>query len=96
MLIGEPGVGKTAIAEGLAMRIVAGERVGVGGLVELSGRYMDSTMVVGEGRDLGENRCLSWMRCNGGVVCPWCCSSPRSPPLGGRFASGRHGGPQES
>lgn len=26
MLIGEPGVGKTAIAEGLAMRIVAGDR----------------------------------------------------------------------
>ena len=25
MLIGEPGVGKTAIAEGLAMRIVAGD-----------------------------------------------------------------------
>lgn len=26
VLIGEPGVGKTAIAEGLAMRIVAGDR----------------------------------------------------------------------
>ena len=25
VLIGEPGVGKTAIAEGLAMRIVAGD-----------------------------------------------------------------------